>query len=264
MHSLIIIAAAFVPLFSPHNRITGETQIVTNQQGIVAALNAKADPDWGKYTSDGGVAPTNTVFISAPRTIFAGGMDFEQVQLIGGGVVGVFAAKGAAAYTSGNEGSFKIGTILSTNYFGIVNQEYFTIGCNVSALTNTPPSSANPSQMIQLVYDVTMEGVPCVWYMASLENYDERNWEQLNYSDGTPVAGASHVVAWEQDPPPGKQVCYINCRTEDKAFFVSTIEVGGITTFKSTMPADLSGGVLCTDGHTIIYPHADGTWRTTK
>lgn len=263
MHTLIMLAAAFVPLFSPHNKITGETQIVTNQQGIVAALNAKADPDWGKYTSDGGTAPTNTVFISAPRTVFAGGLEFEQVE-IAGRSVGVLTSRGAPSYTYGDEGTFKIQTVLSTNWFGIVNGEHYTIGCNVSALTNTPPSSANPSQMIQLVYDVTMEGVPCVWYMASLENYDERNWEQLNYSDGTPVAGASHVVAWEQDPPPGKQICYINCGTEDKAFFVSTIEVGGATTFKTTMPADLSGGVLCTDGHTIIYPHADGTWSTQK
>ena len=247
---------AMVEDFSPNNS--------KFKNGVLAVAQGKDNPiAWGKYTSDGGTAPSNTVFISSPRTVFAGGLEFEQVE-IAGCSVGVLTSRGAPSYTYGDEGTFKIQTVLSTNWFGIVNGEHYTIGCNVSALTNTPPSSASPSQMIQLVYDVTMEGVPCVWYMASLEDYDERNWEQLNYSDGTPVAGASHVVAWEQNPPPGKQVCYINCRTEDKAFFVSTIEVGGITTFKSTMPADLSGGVLCTDGHTIIYPHADGTWRTTK
>jgi len=29
-------------------------------------------------------------------------------------------------------------------------------------------------------------------------------------------------------------------------------------------PLDLSNGVLCTDGKTVIYPHADGTWSTEK
>ena len=87
---------------------TNDFRVATNQ--VIGAVNAaignKADKDWGKYTSAGGEAPENTVYMTAPNTVFAGGLEYERVA-VGEGAVCVLTTRGAPVWTQGDEGTFK-------------------------------------------------------------------------------------------------------------------------------------------------------------
>lgn len=205
---------------------------------VDSRISAKADKAWGRYTSTGGEAPLNTIYMTEPSTVFAGGMEYERVA-VGEGAIAVLTTKGAPVYTQGDEGTFKFQDDGGTNYFGFAKTDSYTIGCNTDGITVQ-------SQIVTLTYDITMSGVPCVWYCPSLDVMP-LVWEQLNTPDGEPIAGASHIVSWEQNPPVGKEICYINC-PEPKGFFKATVEVAGDAKFMTNMPADLGGGILCTDG----------------
>lgn len=237
-----------------NNFKTNDFAMATNQ--VIGAVNAaienKADRDWGKYTSAGGEAPKNTVYMTAPNTVFAGGLEYERVA-VGEGTIAVLTTKGAPVYTQGGEGTFKFQDDGGTNYFGFAKTDSYTIGCNTDGISVQ-------SQIVMLTYDVTMSGVPCVWYCPSLD-VKPLVWEQLNTPDGEPIAGASHMVQWEQNPPAGKEICYLNC-PEPGGFFKATIEVAGDAKFITNMPVDLGGGILCTDGiHKVKVDWNNGSPR---
>ena len=227
----------------------------TNQ--VIGAVNAaignKADRDWGKYTSAGGEAPENTVYMTAPNTVFAGGLEYERVA-VGEGTICVLTTHGAPVWTQGDEGTFKFQDDGGTNYFGFAKTDSYTIGANTDGITVS-------GGMVTMTYNITMSGRPCVWYKADLTS--DTPWEQLNLPDGSPVAGASHTVTWEQNPPAGTQVCYINVGNQPQGFFRATVEVAGEAKFMTNMPADLSGGIICTNTATgvngVIKPTFNGT-----
>ena len=227
----------------------------TNQVigAVNAAIGGKADKDWGKYTSAGGEAPENTVYMTAPNTVFAGGLEYERVA-VGEGTICVLTTHGAPVWTQGDDGTFKFQDDGGTNYFGFAKTDSYTIGANTDGITVS-------GGMVTMTYNITMSGRPCVWYKADLTS--DTPWEQLNLPDGSPVAGASHTVTWEQNPPAGTQVCYINVGSEPKGFFRATIEVAGEAKFVTNMPADLSGGIICTNTTTgvngVIKPTFNGT-----
>ncbi len=212
------------------------------------AVNGKADKAWGKYTSAGGEAPSNTVYMTAPNTVFAGGMEYQRVA-VGEGSVCVLVTKGAPVWTQGNEGVFKFQDDGGTNYFGFAKTDSYTVGADTDGI-----SVAN--NIVTLTYNVTMSGVPVIWYTPSLTA--PITWEQLNLPDGTAIEGASKAVSWEASPDAGTEVCYINC-AEAQGFFKATIEVAGSAKFMTNMPADLSGGILCTDGaHKVKIDYNNG------
>lgn len=227
----------------------------TNQ--VIGAVNAaienKADRDWGKYTSAGGVAPENTVYMTAPNTVFAGGLEYERVA-VGEGTICVLTTHGAPVWTQGDEGTFKFQDDGGTNYFGFAKTDSYTIGANTDGITVS-------GGMVTMNYNITMSGRPCVWYKSDLTG--NTPWEQLNLPDGSPVAGASHAVTWEQNPPAGTQVCYINVGNQPQGFFRATVEVAGESKFMTNMKADLSGGIMCTNTATglngVIKPTFNGT-----
>lgn len=222
-------------------------------QAVADQLLSKADRAWGNHTSSGGDAPSNTVYMTAPNTVFAGGMEYERVA-VGEGSICVLTTKGAPVYTQGDEGTFKFQDDGGTNYFGFAKTDSYVIGCNTDGISVQ-------DHVVTLTYDITMSGVPCIWYRESLQGSSP--WVQCNTPDGAPIPGAPKVVQWEENPDVGHEVCYINC-TEASGFFKATVEVAGEAKFMTNMKADLNGGVLCTDGTTVIYPHANGTWSTTK
>lgn len=234
---------------------TNDFRVATNQLvGTVnEAIGGKADRDWGKYTSAGGEAPANTVYMTAPNTVFAGGLEYERVA-VGEGTICVLTTRGAPVWTQGDEGTFKFQDDGSTNYFGFAKTDSYTIGANTDYITVQ-------GGMVTMQYNITMSGRPCVWYKAELTS--DTPWEQLNLPDGSPVAGASHVVTWEQNPPANSQVCYINVGNQPQGFFRATIEVAGEAKFMTNMPADLSGGIICTNTATgvngVIKPTFNGT-----
>ena len=227
----------------------------TNQVigAVNAAIGKKADRDWGKYTSAGGVAPENTVYMTAPNTVFAGGLEYERVA-VGEGTICVLTTHGAPVWTQGDEGTFKFQDDGGTNYFGFAKTDSYTIGANTDGITVQ-------SGMVTMNYNITMSGRPCVWYKADLTS--NTPWEQLNLPDGSPVAGASHAVTWEQNPPADTQVCYINVGNQPQGFFRATVEVAGEAKFMTNMPADLFGGIICTNTATgvngVIKPTFNGT-----
>ena len=217
-------------------KIVGFVNAATN--ALAGTISGKADKAWGKYTSAGGEAPSNTVYMTAPNTVFAGGMEYERVA-VGEGAICVLTTKGAPVYTQGDEGTFKFQDDGGTNYFGFAKSDSYTQGCRTDGITVQ-------NQMVTLHYDITMSGVPCIWYKEDLTSSEP--WEQLNLPDRSAVPGATHQVQWEENPDPGTQECHINVNGEPKGFFKATVEVAGSAKFMSNMPADLSGGIFCTDG----------------
>lgn len=206
-------------------------------------ISNKADKDWGKYTSAGSEAPSNTTYLTSPNTVFAGGMEYERVS-VSLGTICVLKNAGAPVYTQGDEGTFKFQDDGGTNYFGFAKTDSYTIGCNTDDI-----SVAN--DIVTLTYNVTMSGVPCIWYTPDLIN---QPWVQLNLSDGSQAEGAPVVVSWDTNPEPGQEVCYINAGNIGRGFFKATIEVAGSAKFMTNMPADFSGGIFCTDGRTVVRP----------
>lgn len=219
---------------------------------VAARLASKADRNWGKYTSAGGEAPSNTVYMTAPNTVFAGGLEYERVA-VGEGTICVLTTRGAPVWTQGDEGTFKFQDDGGTNYFGFAKTDSYTIGANTDGITVQ-------GGMVTMNYNITMSGRPCVWYKSSLSS---GAWEQLNLPDGSPVAGASHAVTWEANPDPGTQVCYINVGNAPSGFFRATVDVTGEAKFMTNMPADLSGGWICpntaTDVNGVIKPSFNGS-----
>lgn len=222
-------------------------------EAVAGMLENKADRNWGKYTSAGGEAPSNTVYMTAQHTVFAGGMEYERVA-VGEGSVCILTTKGAPVWTEGDEGTFRFQDDGGTNYFGFSKTDSYVIGANADNINVI-------GDVVELEYDITMSGVPCIWYKERLD--DGLDWVQLNASDGSPCPGAPKVVSWEETPPAGAEICYINCE-EAFGFFKATVEVPGYSKFETNMKADFHAGVLCTDGTTVIYPHADGSWSRTK
>ena len=234
---------------------TNDFRVATNQ--VIGTVNEtmanKADKAWGKYTSSGGVAPSNTVYMTAPNTVFAGGLEYERVA-VGEGAICVLTTKGAPTWTQGDEGTFKFQDDGGTNYFGFAKTDSYTIGANTDGITVQ-------SGVVTLTYNITMSGRPCIWYKASLDS--NTPWEQLNLPDGSSASGASHAVSWDENPDPGTQVCYINVGSEPSGFFRATVEVAGEAKFMTNMPADLSGGIICPNTATgvdgVIKPTFNGT-----
>lgn len=227
------------------SRIKGEIDSSLNalSDDVDVRISNKADKDWGKYTSAGSEAPSNTTYLTSPNTVFAGGMEYERVS-VSLGTICVLKNAGAPVYTQGDEGTFKFQDDGGTNYFGFAKTDSYTIGCNTDDI-----SVAN--DIVTLTYNVTMSGVPCIWYTPDLIN---QPWVQLNLPDGSAAEGAPVVASWETNPDPGQEVCYINAGNIGKGFFKATIEVAGSAKFMTNMPADFSGGIFCTDGRTVVRP----------
>lgn len=207
------------------------------------SISGKADKAWGRYTSSGGEAPSNTVYMTAPNTVFAGGMEYQRVA-VGEGMISVLTTKGAPVYTAGDEGTFKFQDDGGTNYFGFAKTDSYTVGCDTDGIVVS-------DQIVTLTYNIEMSGVPCIWYKADLS---DESWVQLNLADGSAANGAPIAVSWENDPEVGTEVCYINVGDKPQGFFRATVEVVGSAKFITNMPADLAGGILCTDGITKIQP----------
>ena len=235
---------------------TNEFATATNSviSEVDSKVADKADKAWGKYTSAGSDAPSNTVWMTAPSTVFAGGMEYQRVA-VGEGAVCFLVDRGAPVRTQGDEGVFKFQDDGGTNYFGFAKTDSYTIGADADGI------DVSTDSLVTLTYSISMNGVPCVWYKAELG--DGIDWVQLNLPDGSATEGAPVAVSWDDSPPAGKQVCYVNCSGLPSGFFKATVEVAGSAKFITNMPADLSAGIVCTNTATgvngVIAPIYNGT-----
>ena len=214
------------------------------KQEVLAELTKKADRSWGNYTSSGGDVPgTNMVYMTAPHTVFGGGLEFERIE-IGEGAIHVLASYGAPQYTAGSEGTFRFYDLQRINYFGYSSTASYTLGVDASNIIVN-------NGLVELHIPVVMSGHPCVYWSPELfsgimSGYDK--WTQLNNTEGNAVDGAPFAVVWEQNPPEGEQICYINVADNPKGFFVFTVDVPGTASFETNMPANFEAGILCTNG----------------
>lgn len=251
---------ALVHVTNETQRLFGEVmgEIAATNIAFDAKLDAKADRAWGKYTSGGSEAESNTVYITAPTTVFGGGCEFERVN-VNEGAIWVLTDKGAPVYTAGSEGTFKFQDLGGTNCFGFAKADSYMLGCDTDGIRVN-------SGIVFLTYNI-IGAIPIIMYRASLT---EGEWIQLNDSSGQPIAGAPVLVQWNEDPPEGTQEAYISTGARPSGFFTAQIEQVGGSKFFTNMEADFQGGLTCTNTATqttgIIYPVYDGTsvrweWR---
>ena len=203
------------------------------------ALDGKADKDWGKYTSAGERNEmTNTVWITHPETVFGGGTEWRRVA-VGEGSVAFLVNSKQQIHTAGEEGKFYFSDWGYTNKFGFATTASYTIGIDPDSI-----HVEGATGIVSVGFDVTMDGMPVIWYCNDLSL---GAWEQLNLTDGSPTAGASHVVAFDTTSTPGWIYAFINCTNDPQGFFRATVEHAGGASFFTSMPADFQGGIMCTD-----------------
>ena len=218
-------------------------------------LAGKAPVAWGAVTDKGttNVQP-NSVWMTSPNTYFAGGTEYQRVA-VGAGAIFVLTCNGATAYTAGQEGTFRFQDEGGTNYFGFAKTESYTIPCRTDDIKVE-------QQIVTLRYDVIMGGseVPVIYYTPT---FHPCAWVQLNNPDGTECPGAPYAVTWYTEG--GSYYAALNVGTAPQGgFFKAETSAAGDVVFETNMKLRIDGGVLCTDGVTVIYPHANGTWSTTK
>ena len=217
---------------------------------VTAASNwlerTKAPVAWGEVASDGLPAPSNTVVIRAPSTVFAGGYAFERVN-VGAGSICVLSSRGAAAYT-GEPGTFRFRDTVTGEYFGYLKNTY-TLGVHTDGI-----EVDGATHMVMLTYSITMsEGTyPVIKYLAGLESYDPDAWTAINDANGDPIdplPPGVYGIAWEDSSgTPGQRICHINVGDAPKGFFCA--EIGGIrgsSLFQTNMAALLEEGVVAED-----------------
>lgn len=235
-----------------------DTMVEEQLVPIREELNQKGDAAWGRRSSTGQPVPiSNTVWVTEQSLRISGGMEYERVA-VGEGSIFVLTSKGQSSYVQGDEGSLLLHDDGSTNYFGMVKSDSYTVGCNTDEITTG-------NQMVNLGYNIDLPAGnhPCIWYMASLENYDPDGWEQLNTSDGEPVPGASHEVTWEASSGDMHQECHINVGTAPSGFFRATIEVSGAAKFKTNMNVDAPAYFTSDGNHKVIIDWNNGNPKLT-
>ena len=238
------------------NNVTG--MVEGQLEPIRDELAQKGDAAWGRRSSTGQPVPiSNTVWVTEQSLRISGGMEYERVA-VGEGSIFVLTSKGQSSYVQGDEGSLLLHDDGSTNYFGMVKSDSYTVGCNTDEISVQ-------NQMVTLGYNLDMPSgsCPCIWYMPALENYDPTAWEQLNTADGEPVSGASHLVVWEPAGVDMHRECHINVTGEPKGFFRATIEVSGVAKFKTNMSVDAPTYVTSDGNHKVIIDWNGGNPKLT-
>lgn len=242
---------AHIDHFRTNEFATATNSVISEVDSKVAD---KADRAWGKYTSAGSDAPSNTVWMTAPATVFAGGMEYQRVA-VGEGAVCFLVDRGAPVRTQGDEGVFKFQDDGGTNYFGFAKTDSYTIGADADGI------HVGSDNLVTLTYSISANSVPCIWYKVALD--DGIDWVQLNLPDGSATDGAPVTVSWDENPGADKAVCYVNCSGITSGFFKATVEVAGSAKFITNMPADLTAGIVCTNTATgvngVISPIYNGT-----
>ncbi len=213
-----------------------------------------ADKAWGQYTSSGqnlaDLGISNTVYMTSKHTVFAGDTEWQRVA-VGEGAIFVLVNTGTQTYTTGDEGTFKFQDDGGTNYFGFAKTDSYTVGCQTDGITVV-------DQLVTLTYRITSSVYPIIYYSTDLGKKPIA-WVQLNNADGTAYPDAPVVVQWEQNPPEGQMVCYINVGTKPTGFFKAEIVHTGGASFITNMPADLKGGIMCSDGlHKVRIDYNNG------
>lgn len=228
----------------------------------IAAVLAEMQHDaWGRRTSTGNPAPSNTIYTTEPSFVFGGGLEYERIA-VGAGAVGILMDKCAPSYTAGDSGTFLFKDATGENYFGYSMTSGYAIGVPTDGIQVT-------GQRVTLTYNI-VGSCPIVMWCPALfpgcaKDITGAGWYQLNDENGNPIEGAPFECAVDMESTPEVATVYIDTGANPTGFFSAWTSVPGKSSFKTNMPVDLNaangGGVVSSDGHTVIVPQPDGTWR---
>ena len=228
----------------------------------IAAVLAEMQHDaWGRRTSTGNPAPSNTIYTTEPSFVFGGGLEYERIA-VGAGAIGILMDKGAPSYTAGDSGTFLFKDATGESYFGYSMTSGYAIGVPTDGIQVT-------GQRVTLTYNI-VGSCPIVMWCPALfpgcaKDITGAGWYQLNDEEGNPIEGAPFECAVDMESTPEVATVYIDTGANPTGFFSAWTSVPGKSSFKTNMPMDLDaangGGVVSSDGHTVIVPQPDGTWR---
>ncbi len=241
------------------NKLNATRELLRSE--IAAVLEEMQHDAWGRRTSTGNPAPSNTIYTTEPSFVFGGGLEYERIA-VGAGAVGILMVKGAPSYTAGDSGTFLFKDATGENYFGYSMTSGYAIGVPTDGIQVT-------GQRVTLTYNIVGSCPIVMWcpafFPGCAQDITGAGWYQLNDEEGNPIEGAPFECAVDMESTPEVATVYIDTGANPTGFFSAWTSVPGKSSFKTNMPMDLDaangGGVVSSDGHTVIVPQPDGTWR---
>ena len=205
------------------NSATAYTDSATNE-----LKNTYAPRAWSRTTSGlGSDAPANTTWISTPRTVIAGGLEYAKI-VDTYGEAWVLASNGMGMdFNPDTNAYFRITADDGTPVFSIEKSDAQVLGANASGIT----ASANS---ITIPVPVVSAEAPTMYWRNQLDSGD---WSD----QATPPTGAS--VTWTGSA--GSWVCTVTfsgTRPPSMFFKFSFIQEGGVV-IRNNATTDLSSGI---------------------
>lgn len=204
---------------------------------------------WSRTTSGlGSDAPANTTWISTPRTVIAGGLEYAKI-VDTYGEVWVLTSNGMTAdFTPDTNAYFRITADDGTPVFSIEKSDAQVVGAYAEGITVAANSVTMPVPVVSAE-------APTMYWRQQLDSGD---WSD----QATPPTGAT--VTWTGSA--GSWVCTVTfsgTRPPSMFFKFSFIQEGGVK-IRNNAALDVSSGILCTDGiHKVrpVYNNGAITWE---
>ena len=205
------------------NSATAYTDSATNELKNIYAPRA-----WSRTTSGlGSDAPANTTWISTPRTVIAGGLEYAKI-VDTYGEVWVLTSNGMAMdFDPDSNAYFRITADDGTPVFSIEKSDAQVVGAYAEGITVSANSVTMPVPVVSAE-------APTMYWRNQLESGD---WSDQT----TPPTGAT--VTWSGSA--GSWVCTVTfsgARPQSMFFKFSFIQEGGVV-IRNNATTDLSSGI---------------------
>ena len=194
-----------------------------------ALRDVYAPRGWSATTSGmGAEAPSNTTWISTPRTVIAGGLEYAKI-VDASGEVWVLTSNGMAAEFNPNTNSyFRITADDGTEVFSIEKTDAQVVGANADGITVSESSVTIPVGVVSAEH-------PTMYWRTALDSGD---WaDETNPPTGATVTWTGSAGAW---------VCTTAWSGErpSSLFFKFTFVQEGSVVIKNNAQTDLSTGII--------------------
>lgn len=214
---------AFVNAYKAEIALSKTQTVNQVMQQVSLAVGEKADKAWSLYQSGTGlVAPSNTTWISTPRTVIAGGLDYER-RVDTYGEVWILVANGMCAQFDGvnTNGCFSISDGDGNTMFSIKKTASYTVGASANSI--------NVNQgTIELDYNVVSATHPSIYKTTEL---------------GTTFTDIDSTVTWSGQS--GAWHASIPRPTgESKGFYRATYVVEGENIIEQSIPVKFTTIVI--------------------
>lgn len=219
-----------------------KTQTVNQvMQQVNVALDSKADMAWSLYQSGTGLAaPSNTTWISTPRTVIAGGLEYQR-NVDAAGEVWVLTCNGMVTQLAGDgvSGYFTITDDEGNSMFSIKKTSSYTVGANAASIKVY-------DNRVECEYNVVSAVHPTIFKSGDLVS-------DFADIDSTVTWGGSSGH-WTASIP--------RLAAEVKAFYKATYVVEGETIIEQSVPTRMTNILLgdqkyslspvTISGHTVL------------